>query len=220
MLLYYITDRSALGNNETERRARLLQKIAEAARVGVDCIQLREKDLTGRDLESLTHAAVDLLARANVQRNWEQRTRLLVNSRLDIALACFADGVHLRSDDVSPRIAREIYEQGAYGVRSIISVSCHNVDEVARAAKQRADFALFAPVFGKPAQKNAPETPAAGLDALHKACEQKIPVVALGGVTVENAKDCLNAGAAGIAAIRLFQENNIAEVVQSLRSSQ
>ncbi|HWF91861.1 MAG TPA: thiamine phosphate synthase [Terriglobales bacterium] len=220
VLLYYITDRNALGDDEAERLARLLDKITEAARAGVDCIQLREKDLTGRDLESLTRAAVNLLAQANAQKNRDQRTRILINSRVDIALACAADGVHLRSDDVSPCIAREIYDRAACGVRPIISVSCHNVNEVACAAEQGADFALFAPVFGKPGQKNAPAIPASGLDALRKACEQKIPVIALGGVTVENAIDCLNAGATGIAAIRLFQENDIAEVVQKLRSLQ
>ena len=220
LLLYYITDRLSLGNDEAQCRHRLLQKIAEAARAGVDYIQLREKDLTSRDLESLTRAAVDLLAQQNVQKNRRQRTHILVNSRIDIALACSADGVHLRSDDVAPCIAREIHERAACGMRPTISVSCHSVDEVARAAEESADFALFAPVFGKPAQKNAPATPAAGLDTLRKSCEQKIPVIALGGVTVENAKDCLNAGASGIAAIRLFQENNIAEVVQKLRSSQ
>jgi thiamine-phosphate pyrophosphorylase len=222
LLLYYITDRSALGDSEAERRSNLLQKIAEAARAGVDYIQLREKDLAARDLEGFTHAAVDLLAQANVyvQRDWEEGTRILVNSRVDIALACSAHGMHLRSDDAAPRIAREIYERSTYGVRPIISVSCHNVEEVSRAAQEGADLALFAPVFGKSAQNNAPPSPALGLDTLHQACQKNIRVLALGGVTLENAHDCIKAGAAGIAAIRLFQENNIAEVTRRLRPPQ
>ena len=77
-----------------------------------------------------------------------------------------------------------------------------------------ATFAVFAPVFGK---KDVPKVPPAGLAQLHEACKVKIPVMALGGVTLENAKSCLEAGAAGIAAIRLFQENNIAETVANLR---
>jgi thiamine-phosphate pyrophosphorylase len=83
------------------------------------------------------------------------------------------------------------------------------------AASNGADFAVFAPVFEK---KDSPETKGAGLDQLREACRQKIPVLALGGITLENAVACVDAGAAGIAAIRLFQENDIAEVVRRLRN--
>lgn len=82
------------------------------------------------------------------------------------------------------------------------------------AASASADFAIFAPVFGK---KDSPATNAAGLDQLREACRQKIPVLALGGVTLENAAACIESGAAGIAAIRLFQESDIVEVVRQLR---
>jgi thiamine-phosphate pyrophosphorylase len=106
----------------------------------------------------------------------------------------------------SGRLAREISPQDP-----LISVSCHSVQEVAEAAKNQATLALFAPVFEK---KDASP---AGLEALRQACQTKIPVLALGGVTLQNAHSCLEAGAAGIAAIRLFQENDIAIIVRTLR---
>src|SRR5579864_9291035 len=96
-LFYYITDRSAFGSNEGTRRQRLLEKITEAARAGVDYIQLREKDLPTRDLESLAREAVDAILKVRPD-NRELRTALLINSRTDVALAVGADGVHLRSE--------------------------------------------------------------------------------------------------------------------------
>ena len=92
-----------------------------------------------------------------------------------------------------------------------VGVSCHTPPEVAQAAAEGADFTVFGPVFEK---KSAQPT---GLDALREACREKIPVLALGGVTLENAESCIRSGAAGIAGIRLFQENKISEVVGKLR---
>jgi thiamine-phosphate pyrophosphorylase len=94
----------------------------------------------------------------------------------------------------------------------LIAVSCHSPAEVAHAAASHATFAVFAPVFEK--RGAAP----AGLVALQQACESNIPILALGGITLANASSCLAAGAAGIAAIRLFQDNDIAEVVRKLRA--
>jgi len=220
-LFYYITDREAFAGDEAERRSRLLQKIAEAARCGVDYIQLREKDLTARELESLAREAVSTVREARRPRteNRELRTRLLINSRTDVALAAGADGVHLRSDDVSPSDVREAWKCGAPARETasqhpIIGVSCHSASEVIQAAKNQADFAVFAPVFEK--KKSGTSTPA-GLPALPAACRVGIPVLALGGVTLANAQSCIDAGAAGIAGIRLFQENDIAEVVRTIR---
>jgi thiamine-phosphate pyrophosphorylase len=95
----------------------------------------------------------------------------------------------------------------------MVGVSCHSPAEVGRASDGGADFVVFGPVFGK---KDTPIQPA-GLGALKKASEAKIPVLALGGITLENAPSCLAAGASGIAAIRLFQDNDIASVVRALR---
>jgi thiamine-phosphate pyrophosphorylase len=206
LLLYYITDRTQFLGNEDDRRSALLAKIEEAVSCGVDFIQLREKDLSTRELEAIARAARSVVG---------QSSRLLINSRTDIAIACRADGVHLRSNDISPSEVREVWAQGGLHDRVTVGVSCHAVDEVRRAASDRADFAVFAPVYEK---KVGREASSAGLEQLREACKQKVPVLALGGVTLENARACLEAGAAGIAGIRLFQKHRIADVVQQLRS--
>ena len=239
-LLYYITDRTAFAHDEPTRRRRLLEKIAEAARAGVHYIQLREKDLPTRELESLAREVIRTISeiRKLTPDPRPLTPAFLINSRTDIALAVGADGVHLRSDDVSPREVSAIQSKDHVGTtafrrppaqsgaateastmeyvpRSLLTgVSCHRADEVADAAASGASFAVFAPVFEK---RDAPGTPPAGLAQLREACRVRIPILALGGVTVQNAKQCLEAGAAGIAAIRLFQENDVAKIVQSLR---
>jgi thiamine-phosphate pyrophosphorylase len=204
MLLCYITDRKQFPGNEAEQSRRLLEKIAEAAAAGVDTIQLRERDLSGRELEKLAHEAVAAVRFAGTA------TRLLINSRVDIALACQADGVHLRSDDILASDARAIA-----GAREnfIVGVSCHTPDEVQAARTHGADFAVFAPVFEKEGR------PGSGLAALREACAV-VPkfVIALGGVTAGNAASCVQAGAAGVAGIRLFQHSDVAGLVKSLRS--
>jgi len=209
LLLLYITDRKQFPGDENARLRALLAKIAEAARCGVDFIQLREKDLPARDLEILVRTA-----RLGTE-NREQTTALLINSRSDIALVCGAAGVHLPTDDLSPSEVRKIWAKAGHATQPLITVSCLSADQVARAASEQADFAIFAPVFEK---KDAPHASPSGLDGLHAACRQKIPVLALGGVTLENARACVDAGAAGVAAIRLFQENEIADVVRLLKA--
>jgi thiamine-phosphate pyrophosphorylase len=214
--LYYITDRTTFAADEPTRRRRLLEKITEAARAGVDYIQLREKDLPTRELESLAREAVRAVHEARTLT-----TALLINSRIDVALAAGADGVHLRSDDPSPRSVRDIWKKCGAGAPArenqsrnpLIGVSCHQIEEVIQAKADGATFAVFAPIFEK---KDLPTAQPAGLTQLGEACKADIPVLALGGITLENAKSCLEAGAAGIAAIRLFQENEVADVVESL----
>ncbi|HXM20679.1 MAG TPA: thiamine phosphate synthase [Terriglobales bacterium] len=216
MLLYYTTDRTQFPGDDNARLRALLAKITEATLCGVDLIQLRDKDLSTRELEGLARTALDIV-RENSRPGTENReltTRLLINSRTDIALACGADGVHLRSDDISPSEVQRIWAQVRYSARAIVSVSCHSAGDVADAASELADFAVFAPVFEK---KDISKAGPAGLNGLREACRQKIPVLALGGITLKNARACLEAGAAGIAGIRLFQENDIAEVVLRLK---
>ncbi len=209
-ILYYISDRTAFPGPASARRGSLLRKISEAARAGVDYVQLREKDLCGRELEELAREA------ARVVREAGTRTALLINSRIDVALAVGADGVHLRGEDVSAGEVREIWRRSAVrGVENpVVGVSCHSASDVARAAADGASFAVFAPVFEK---KDARQISPAGLEKLREACRERIPVLALGGVTVENARLCLAAGAAGGAGIRLFQEGDVAKVVRRLR---
>jgi thiamine-phosphate pyrophosphorylase len=210
VLLYYITDRSQFTGDENARRARLLATVVEAARCGVDYIQLREKDLSARELEVLAREAVRQLRTEKQKR----KTVFLINSRTDVALASGAQGVHLRAYDISPSEARRIWNQsGVLLSHSTVGVSCHTRAEVAHAAQEGADFAVFGPVFEK---KKATASPV-GLEALRDACQEKIPVLALGGIALENAQACMDAGAAGIAAIRLFQEKTTGEVVAALR---
>ena len=217
-LLYYITDRSQFRGDEHARRHALLAKVAEAARAGVDYIQLREKDLSARELETLAREVVELV------RENSPSTRLLINSRTDVALAVGADGVHLRGLDVSPQEVRAVVRLSAHRPLTtdylLVAVSCHTAADVFLAESEAADFAVFGPVFEK---KDAPvfetkDKQPTGLAALREACRAKIPLLALGGVTVENAASCLNAGAAGLAAIRLFQENKIEDIARALRA--
>jgi thiamine-phosphate pyrophosphorylase len=215
-ILYYITDHHAFQGDERSQRQHLLSKIEEAARVGVDYIQLREKNLPARDLEVLAREAVNILRQTNLRtEKQERRTALLINSRTDVALAVGADGVHLPANDLGPEDIRRIWvlSGAGAGARVTISVACHTVEEVEYAANRGADLAIFAPIFEK---KDAPGTRAAGIDALREACKTKIPVLPLGGVTLENATACLDAGAAGIAGIRLFQGHDIAQIVARL----
>lgn len=220
MVLYYITDRRQFPGAESEQRTRLLARIAEASRAGVDLIQLREKDLPARELEKLAGEALSAVRGSSGAR----RPRLLINSRVDVAIAAGADGVHLRADDMAASEARIIFSKA--GVHApLIAVSCHMVSELRLAESHGADFAVFGPVFEKSGVAGQ------GLAALRAACGQvpargieaavpagQMPVLALGGVTVENARKCLEAGAAGIAGIRLFQENDLARVVENLRT--
>lgn len=217
-LLYYITDRTAFPGDESSRRRGLLEKIHEAAQAGVDYIQLREKDLPTRDLESLAKEAVAIIQKLRSE-NRQLKTALLINSRTDVALAVQADGVHLRAVDITPEDVRKVCGAGTHA-RELsppdpsIAVSCHSPAEVAQAAASKATFAVFAPVFEK---KDAPGFQPTGLTLLEEACRTNLPVLALGGITLANTRSCLEAGAAGIAAIRLFQENEITDVVRRLR---
>jgi thiamine-phosphate pyrophosphorylase len=226
-LFYYITDRSQFRGDEDTQRQVLLAKVAEAACAEVDYIQLREKDLSARELEMLARDALTAVRNSTPLRTdsrelrtgTELKTRLLINSRTDVALAAGADGVHLRADDVAPYEVRRLLEVSAHQSPAtdhfLVAASCHAAADVLRAESEQADFAVFAPVFGK---RGSAGMPPVGLAALHEACSAKIPVLALGGVTMENAASCLSVGAAGVAGIRLFQENKIEDVVRALRA--
>ncbi len=226
-LLYYITDRSQFRGDEHDRRRALLAKVADAAQANVDYIQLRERDLSARELEALARDALNAVRNSaplrtenrELRTGPELRTRVLINSRTDVALAAGADGVHLRADDITPNEVRQVLTASAHRPPAtdhfLVAASCHSNDDVKRAESEAADFAVFAAVFGKTA---APGTSPAGLAALREACRANIPVIALGGITVENAASCLEVGAAGIAGIRLFQENKIEDVVRALRA--
>ena len=209
MLLYYITDRTQLPGTESQRRKYLLKKIAEAAITGVDYVQLREKDLPARELEFLAQEAAQAI------RDSRSKTRLLINSRTDIAIAAQADGVHLTSNDISPVDVRKIWRAAHGQDEAIIGVSCHTEAEVIGAERAAADFVVFGPVFQK---QGVVEMPAVGIGQLRKISRHRIPTFALGGITMENARLCIEAGTSGVAGIRLFQDNDVAAVVTQLRA--
>jgi len=208
-LLYYITDRRQFPGDGQEQARRLLARIAECASAGVDYIQLREKDLSTRALEALANQAMAVLSGS--------RTKLLINSRTDVALACAAHGVHLPGNDLPASEVRVIFSRAGVDA-PVIGVSSHSPPAVAYAESHGADFAVFGPVFEKDSAANP-----AGLPQLRQICGRTqaaasaMPVLALGGVTLKNAQLCLQAGAAGIAGIRLFQENDARVVVKQLR---
>jgi thiamine-phosphate pyrophosphorylase len=203
MQLCAITDRRCFEMDETSLRQRLLSRVKAWAEGGVDLIQLREKDLDAHQLQSL---AVDLLrVLAGIGRH---RPKLLVNisgpETANLALALEADGVHLAGKP-APGVARSVRQAfRSRGRDAMISVPCHDLNDIRVAVAEHVDLLLFSPVFEKLSVQPK------GLEALSRACAeaQGIPVFALGGVTPANAPDCIAAGAAGVAGIRLFAGND------------
>ena len=175
MIRCYVTDR---------RHGDLLSHVHAAIRSGVDMIQVREKDLDARALYELVCQIRDAAAGT--------KTKILVNDRLDIALAANLDGVHLPANGLPPSRVRPLVR--------IMGCSTHTLEEALEAERAGADFIIFGAVF-----ETSGKTPV-GLDVLRKVCAAvRLPVLAIGGITVANTSEVLDAGASGIAAIRLFQ---------------
>jgi thiamine-phosphate pyrophosphorylase len=174
------------------------------AAAGVEAIQLREKHLADGDLYRLALAARTAFPRPG---------RLLINGRLDVALAAGADGVHAPADGLPAAALRRRLDAGPEA-GGLLGVSTHSLPDVTAAHHAGADFVVFGPVWASPG-KAGPGTSAApaGVDALRHAAAVGIPVYALGGVTLERFSEAAAAGAAGVAAIRLFQRADLEEVV-------
>jgi thiamine-phosphate pyrophosphorylase len=179
--VYLITDRRQASGGDTVRT------VALALDGGIRAVQLREKDLPGKELYRLAGRIRELTARYGA--------RLLVNDRVDVALAVGADGVHLGGSSMPASVARRLL-----GKESLIGCSTHNTRELRDAAAQGADFATFGPVYQTPSK--APYGPPVGVAALATACrETNLPLFALGGVEAGNAREVIEAGAFGIALI-------------------
>lgn len=194
----------------------LLRGISAVASAGVDWIQLREKDLGGREWLDLARAAIQSIEQSRSQ------TRVIVNDRVDVALSAGAGGVHLSENGFSVPDARRMVTRFAQdsgkALDFLIGVSCHSLGAALGAARDGADYIYFSPIFHTPSK--AFYGPPQGVERLRQISQRvSIPVIAIGGITLENAASCYAAGAAGVAAIRLFQDaKDLPSVVRSLRS--
>ena len=235
-LLCYVTDRSLFAAEPAPAHRILLKKIAAAAAAGVDWIQVREKDLSGKESSTLAREAMKLAAsRPRDDSRGDEpsvgispvcssvlpkatHARIIINDRLDIALATCAGGVHLGEQSLPPQQAVRLLkwlEREDF----LIGASCHSPEAAKEAERGGADYLFFGPVFATPSKAayGAPQ----GLDRLSEVCRAvTLPVLAIGGITRENAAACLSAGASGIAGIRLFQDApDLRAVVKALKRS-
>lgn len=195
MLRYAITSGTDAGLGEGNvSRARVW------AFEGIEYVQLREKRLEVRELVRVARAMVEVF------REEDARTRLLVNSRADVAVAAGAAGVHLtsRPGELTAKQVRRVFAAAGRG-EPVVSSSCHTLEDVRRAVDGGVDLVLFGPVFEKRVAGTL-VVAGVGMEALREACAVAggTPVLALGGVTKGNAAGCVEAGAAGVAGIRLF----------------
>jgi thiamine-phosphate pyrophosphorylase len=244
-ILCYVTDSKGLSPaTPSDLSSALVQTIATLASAGVDWIQLREKHMSARDLSSLAREA----SRQPAAQPGRERPKpcVIVNDRLDVAIAERADGVHLGENGLpvheaklflESREAEQAARAGLFTptvvgpvtaprplvtnqpapVNFLLGVSCHSVEGVTSAARDGASYVFFGPVFATPSKAGMGKPQ--GVAGLAEACRSvSIPVLAIGGITLENAAACIKAGAAGIAAIRLFQDaSDAAEIVKELR---
>ena len=167
-------------------RLPLLEAIARALAGGVDWIQLREPDLEGRPLLDLADGVL------RAARSCRRPARVLVRRRLDVALAAGLDGVHLGFDSLPAQRARRMLPEG-----SLLGTASHRPGEIPEVEAAHLDYAHLAPIF-RPLSKAA-ERPPLGIEALRAASQGSLPLLAQGGITAENAGDCIAAGAAGVA---------------------
>lgn len=199
MLRCAITDRTIFPGDDDQRLEAVVQQAIRWATQGIEIIQIREKDLPTPVLADLTRRILKLAT----------RTIVLVNSALEAAIAARAHGVHISFQNPAASHTEIVERYAAAGLPTpIVTVSCHTLDEVRQASVTIPDAILFAPVFGKTVAHRFVSRPT-GLETLRDACRiaHPIPVIALGGVTLGRARLCLQAGAAGVAGIRLFHNN-------------
>jgi thiamine-phosphate pyrophosphorylase len=201
-LLCYITDRRQL------RSMPLAAVIRDTLRAGVDMVQIREKDLASRELIALVEEALSA-----AREPGRGSASVIVNDRLDVALAAGAEGVHLGAHSMPVQVVRRSAPRPF-----VIGVSCHSLGEAMAAESGGADYLVLGPVFETPSK--LAYGPPLGLEMLRSVTSRiRIPVLALGGITVERIPPCLEAGASGIAGIRIFQDcDSVQERVRELRA--
>lgn len=184
-IIYPITS----GRTTPPEILRFIQAVVTAQ---LPLVQIREKSLPARVLYELTARAVEIAR--------DSKTRVLVNDRVDIALAAGADGVHLTARSLPASIVRNIC-----GPDFLIGVSTHSLAEARAAQADGADFVVFGPIFDTESKRAFGEPQ--GLDKLREVTNElgEFPVLAIGGITRENLAACVDAGASGIAGISLFE---------------
>jgi thiamine-phosphate pyrophosphorylase len=199
---YLITDgrTTADTGSSSAEFTRLFVLVGACVEARVSLVQLREKSMRPRVLYELTRRAADLTRHS--------QTRLLVNDRADIALAARADGVQLTARSLDPLVVRDISPRDF-----LIGVSTHSLAEAQAASSMDADFALFGPVFDTPSKRAYGEP--LGLERLREAAHTlaPFPLFAIGGITRERIPQAIGAGAQGIAAISLFQDESQLEAI-------
>jgi thiamine-phosphate pyrophosphorylase len=202
-IVCYVTDRQAFGPHPAA--AQLGARIRSAVAAGVDWIQVREKDLSARDLFAATSEALTV---GRAQRRPDKGAlRVLVNDRLDVAIAARAHGLHLGQASVPVGEVFAWRRRGILPQDFALGVSCHDLEEARAAENAGADYIFFGPIFDTPSKRSF--GPAQGIDRLSGVCKAvRVPVIAIGGVDQTNGGECIIAGAAGVAAIRMFQESN------------
>jgi thiamine-phosphate pyrophosphorylase len=191
----------------------VLEKIRNAILAGVDWVQVRERDLAARDLLALARRAIETAVESG-----KASVRVILNDRVDVALAARAGGVHLGSESLPVADVLRWCRRTNAPADWLIGVSCHSRDEAQKAEDGGASYVFFGPIFDTPSKR--PFGPPQGISKLAEVCRTvAIPVIAIGGIHQANAGPCLEAGAAGVAAIRLFQQSNAAaELVRTVKA--
>ena len=221
-LLCYVTDRRALTEvTPSDPLAALARKIKEVVAAGIDWVQIREKDLPAAELASLTRQSLNIAAKLSAER--ASATRILVNDRLDVAIAERAGGIHLGEKSLPVSEAKRLVESArqkqTIDASFLVGVSCHSIEAAVTAQRDGADYIFFGPIFSTPSKEKF--GPAQSLTKLAEVCRSvSIPVLAIGGITLQNARSCIAAGAAGLAAIRLFQNaHDLTNIVERLHQT-
>ncbi|HXN71038.1 MAG TPA: thiamine phosphate synthase [Candidatus Acidoferrales bacterium] len=212
-IVCYVTDRKSLTDAgiQADSTARILQGVQVALAADVDWVQIREKDLPASKLLELARRIAQFTTAQFAVSG--HPVRILINDRLDVALAAGAHGVHLGRESAPVREVLQWCRAGNAPDNFVIGVSCHSLEEVREAEDAHADYVFFGPVFDTPFKR--PFGKPQSVEKLGEVCRAvSIPVIAIGGVNQENAAACIRAGAAGVAAIRIFQEAINAETLR------
>lgn len=213
----YVTNRKSLVRAAAEAKApKILENIRVALNAGVDWIQIREKDLPARELLALARQAAQT---ADARDGKNPSARIIVNDRLDVAVVAGAHGVHLGQASIVASDVVRWCRAGNAPADFAIGLSCHSLEEARSAENAKVNYIFFGPIFETPSKKEFGDPQ--GIQKLAEVClaVPSVEVIAIGGVNAENAVSCICAGAAGIAAIRMFQESRDVNVARETVAS-